>query len=340
MEFNRGAFPGATNIPLLNDEQRHLIGIRYKEKGQDKAIELGMELITPEIRASLLKAWRHFITKNPEGYLYCFRGGLRSRITQKWLAEDGIDYPLIPGGYKSLRKRLIEHLDQLSATLPFVLIGGRTGSGKTLLLKRLPASIDLEGLARHRGSSFGRMASPQPTTIDFENSLAVSMLQLAAQNPRQIYIEDEGKLIGRLAIPHQLRNRMLTLPLVLLKAPIERRIQVAETDYIINLHQMYVARFGTEKGSDLFAEHHRSALHRIRKRFGADKTEKSRCLFEAGLKQHRLNNDTTAYHPYISMLLTEYYDPMYDYQLRSKNRKVIFTGTADEVSYWARTRQP
>ncbi len=335
MEFSRGGLPGAVNIPLLDDEQRHQIGVRYKEQGQDKAIELGLTLITAEIRQSRVSAWREFIAANPDGFLYCFRGGLRSRITRQWLSENGTDYPLIPGGYKAMRSFLIEQLDRLSTGLPFVLLGGRTGVGKTRLLKHLPAHIDLEGLAGHRGSSFGGLTTPQPSTIDFENSLAVAMLRHNEHKPHQIFLEDEGKLIGRVSIPLALRERMLTLPLVLLEEPLERRIEVAEKDYITDLHQMYLTKFGAHNGSELFAEHHRSALHRIRKRFGAENLEKTRNLFEDGYKQHLQRNDTSGYHAYIAMLLTTYYDPMYDYQLQSKNRTVLFSGPADDVAQWA-----
>ena len=111
VEFDKGAFPTSQNIPLLNDQQREAVGTCYKQKGQDAAISLGLELAIPEIREQRLTQWQQFITAHPEGYLYCFRGGLRSRTTQSWLKEQGIDYPLITGGYKAMRTYLLQQLD-------------------------------------------------------------------------------------------------------------------------------------------------------------------------------------------------------------------------------------
>ena len=79
VEFAKGAFPNTLNVPLLDDDQREVIGKRYKDAGQDEAIKLGLELFTPEIRQHRLAEWQQFTTDYPEGYLYCFRGGLMAR---------------------------------------------------------------------------------------------------------------------------------------------------------------------------------------------------------------------------------------------------------------------
>ena len=147
VEFVKGAFPGATNIPLLDDAQREVIGKRYKDAGQDEAIRLGLELATDEIRAERLEAWRAFCEAHPSGYLYCFRGGLRSRTTQQWLRESGVDYPLVRGGYKAMRRFLIDELEISAASVPLVCVSGLTGVGKTRVLKKTRHHVDLEGLA-------------------------------------------------------------------------------------------------------------------------------------------------------------------------------------------------
>jgi len=116
VEFAQGAFPGVTNIPLMNDEERHRVGLQYKQKGQDSAIELGHELVSGEIKQSRVAQWVEFARANPQGYLYCFRGGLRSRISQQWLAEAGIQYPRIIGGYKAMRSFLLESLEKILPT--------------------------------------------------------------------------------------------------------------------------------------------------------------------------------------------------------------------------------
>ena len=195
-EFLKGAIPNAVNVPILDDEQRERVGLCYKQHGQEQAINLAHKLLEPQQRQLRVDSWAEFATANPSGYLYCFRGGKRSQFAQSWLKERKIDYPLVPGGYKIMRHYLLQQLDHHSGTLPFTLISGKTGSGKTLLLPRLPHHIDLEALANHRGSSFGATLTPQPGIIDFENRLSVAMLQLAQLSPTTIYLEDEGKLIG------------------------------------------------------------------------------------------------------------------------------------------------
>ena len=101
IEFRQGAFPNAINLPLLSDEQRHLIGICYKELGQVEAIALGHKLVSGEDRNEKMKAWLSEINRGPsETYLYCFRGGLRSQISQQWIRELGGKILIIEGGYK------------------------------------------------------------------------------------------------------------------------------------------------------------------------------------------------------------------------------------------------
>ena len=105
VEFNEGAFPTARNIPLINDEERHVIGKTYKDLGQDEAIKLGVELVSGTTKSDRLAQWQQFTKTHPEGVLYCFRGGMRSKVTQQWLFEEtGVRYPRVKGGYKVLRR--------------------------------------------------------------------------------------------------------------------------------------------------------------------------------------------------------------------------------------------
>ncbi len=148
VEFAKGSFPSAENAPpLMNDEERHRVGICYKEKGQDKAIELGgHQLVSGDIKAQRIEAWKRFVARHPEGgYLFCFRGGgLRSRLTQQWIRDSGIDYPLVKGGYKALRRFLIDSLEAQIESGQFRILSGRTGTGKTRVLMQLPNPVDLE----------------------------------------------------------------------------------------------------------------------------------------------------------------------------------------------------
>ena len=333
-EFQRGYFPTSVNLPILDDKERELVGTCYKEQGQERAVELGHALLNGDKKDARIEGWSQFATTNPQGFLYCFRGGKRSHIAQQWLQDNNINYPLIDGGYKALRTHLLQTLEYYSLSLPLVLLSGKTGSGKTQLLPKLPCHIDLEQLANHRGSSFGSVLTKQPTNITFENALAIAMLKAAQQTPTQVYIEDEGTLIGRISIPETLRARMLKLPAVLLTTSIEKRVEVSEKDYIADLLTAYREAYGMADGLQRFIEHHKGALKKIHKRFGADNVKRSMKMFDDGISRLAADNSTCGFHPYIENLLTQYYDPMYEYQFKSKNRKVIFSGNAEAVAEW------
>ncbi len=180
----------------MSDAERAQVGICYKQQGQDAAIKLGHQLVSGELKAQRLAQWAAFARQHPQGYLYCFRGGLRSQTVQRWLREEGIDYPLVIGGYKAMRRFLLEELERSLASASFVLVSGKTGTGKTRVIAHLARAVDLEGLANHRGSSFGQMPTPQPSQIDFENGLSIALLRLLAKSSGPIFLEDEGRLIG------------------------------------------------------------------------------------------------------------------------------------------------
>ncbi|MEX2365320.1 MAG: tRNA 2-selenouridine(34) synthase MnmH, partial [Pseudohongiellaceae bacterium] len=234
VEFARGAFPMAKNRPLLDDDQRQQIGLRYRQSGQEAAIALGEDLATEQIRSRRLADWRQFLELHPDACIYCFRGGLRSHIAQSWLAQSGLDCPLVAGGYKAMRTFLLASMNRLLQETPLLLLSGPTGSGKTRLLQRLPRNIDLEGLARHRGSAFGRTLAPQPAQISWENAFAIALLKQAhAPDSRgPLLLEDEGRLIGRIALPQTLQQTMKQADLLVLEESLEDRVRLIIADYI------------------------------------------------------------------------------------------------------------
>ena len=138
IEFEGGAFPTAINLPLMNNEERRLVGIRYKEKGNAEAVKLGQELVGGEVKQERIAAWAEQIERRPDTMLYCFRGGQRSKISQQWIAEEtGTVIPRLEGGYKAFRNFLIDQFDPAAQTAIPVILGGRTGTGKTILLQQL-----------------------------------------------------------------------------------------------------------------------------------------------------------------------------------------------------------
>ena len=155
-EYHDGHIPHSANLPLLTDDERKKVGTCYKRKGQEAAITLGTELVSGDARKERMTAWIRFIADNPTAVILCFRGGLRSQTVQKWLAESGLQRPLIRGGYKALRRHLLRTTIRVASEKKIIIVAGKTGTGKTHLINNLTRSVDLEGLANHRGSAFGR----------------------------------------------------------------------------------------------------------------------------------------------------------------------------------------
>ncbi|MFT5597620.1 MAG: tRNA 2-selenouridine synthase [Chitinophagales bacterium] len=336
IEFAKGAFPYSANIPLLDDQQREQIGIQYKNAGEEEAIELGLKLATPDIRAERLEQWLDFCRGHAQGYLYCFRGGLRSRTTQSWIREQGVEFPLVKGGYKAMRRFLIDELATSVDQLPFVIVSGLTGSGKTRVLQQIQHHVDLEGIANHRGSAFGRAASDiQPSVIDLENQISIELLKHRHHFPgKPVFLEDEGRCIGRVNMPEILYKKMQKAPRAILEVDVESRIQLISEDYIENAWPQYQALYG-DLAEVEFSRYILENLARIQKRLGGDKYKQVRQCFEAALIQFYVDQDSSEFYDGIHTLLVDYYDPMYRYQLSNKDVDIIFQGPEDSYLEWA-----
>ncbi len=330
VEFARGAFPNAVNLPLMSDTERHEVGIRYKQSGQAAAIELGHQLVAGASREARIQGWCEFARRHPDGYLYCFRGGLRSSTARQWMREAGVDYPLVLGGYKAMRRFLLEELERSVDAAQLLLVAGKTGCGKTRVIEAVERAVDLEGLARHRGSSFGRLLDPQPSQIDFENALSIALLRSLATGATLV-LEDEGKLIGRLSLPHRLRDRMREAPLLVVEESVASRVEVIFADYIVDLGRRYTDRHG-EEGAQQHEMHLREGLSRVRKRLGGVLyTEIDSLMVEAFT--HR---DDALHRRWIELLLVKYYDPMYDYQIAQREGEVMAAGSREAIITRAR----
>lgn len=331
-EYNAGAYPQATNLPLLDDHQRHLVGLCYRQKGKDEAINLGHQLVSDVIKESRLAAWQSFIHNHPQAVLCCYRGGLRSQISQQWIEEStGLFLPRLAGGYKKLRKYLLDQLDPTKLNCTPILLGGRTGSGKTILLGHLENGVDLESIANHRGSSFGRQLSPQPGQADFENRLATALINHRHQGYRYLVVEDEGKHIGKRYIPRSLANHLGKGDLVLLEAPLEQRILTIFDEYVIRAQDDYICANGNKKGLELWIDDIMQSLQRIGKRLGSQRLIHVSKLMRVAHQEQLRTNSAELHISWIKVLITEYYDPMYDYQLKKKNREPVLCGSKSEV---------
>lgn len=336
IEFARGSFPGAINIPLMTDVEREQVGIRYKEQGEHAAVALGHELVSGHVKEGRIAAWIEQVKRNANAALFCFRGGLRSQTVQAWLASEGYHLPVVDGGYKALRAYLLNSLEECLCETSLVVIGGRTGVAKTALLNqasdmlRLPV-IDLEGLAHHRGSAFGKRAEPQPTQVNFENRIAIELLKLRNGGHQQVIMEDESRLIGRCALPLTLQEKLRAAPLVVLDASLEDRVHHSWENYILSNYREQVALCDSHEAAfSAFATSLRLSLANIQKRLGGARYQELSEVLEKALLAHS-QGDPEQHKQWITVLLRDYYDPMYDYQLKSKQRHVVFRGNFNEV---------
>jgi len=332
VEFADGAFPTAENHPLIDDDERHRIGLTYKDEGQDQAIELGEQLVSGELKARRIGQWKDFLQRHPDAVLYCFRGGMRSKTSQRWLFEEtGISCPRVRGGYKAMRRFLLDQIEQNSAICRPVVIGGRTGVGKTRLLNRCDAQVDLEGLAHHRGSAFGNHPQPQPGQIDFENSFSIALMKQVSADNRHFAVEDESRNIGSRHIPPAFFARLETAPLVLLEASDEERVDITLQEYVHDSLASFQDAGESEKGFGQWADYLQNSLDRIRRRLGGDRHARVSKMLQDALALHARTGDTQGHRAWIACLLHAYYDGMYEYQLSKKAQRIVFSGTQSEV---------
>lgn len=332
VEFAQGSFSNATNLPLMSDDERAAIGTCYKEEGQEAAISLGHKLVSGTLKTARLAAWREFVAAHPEGVLYCFRGGLRSQTTQQWIINDcGVEFPRVRGGYKALRRFLIDNTERIVEKMDIVVLSGRSGTGKTRLLKKLDNSIDLEGIANHRGSAFGNTTTPQPTQINFENNLAVALLKAEADGFTTLVIEDESRNVGSLHVPSILHNKMSESPMVNLIVSDQDRIDITVQEYACDIHKDYCQQFGDDEGLVKLEEHLLASLAKLQKRLGGERFTRMKNSMEAAVQQLSSRQSYQAFGDVFGELLLNYYDPMYDYQMSKKADRIAFNGSREEV---------
>ena len=331
IEYNKGAFPNTVNLPILTDEERHVIGIKYKEAGNESATALGYDLVSGEVKEARVKGWMAFIEAHPNAYLYCFRGGSRSRITQEWLHEAGVDIPRLEGGYKAFRNFLLDVLSGTWMKAKPITLGGHTGSGKTKIIYQVDKSIDLEGIANHRGSSFGRYIDPQPQQIDFENTLAYEMVKHDAKGFKHLVLEDESRNVGKCFINKDLFDWFRSNTMVILDVTFEERIANTLEEYVISSQRDHISRYGEEEGLTKWFEYIEGSMTRVKKRLGGDRFNDVYNTFKDNYESQLATGSYDAHEAWIAMFLRDYYDPMYEYQMSKSTRPIEFKGNAQEV---------
>lgn len=256
-EYAKGHIIGAYNIPLLDDEGRAEIGTLFKKDSPSSAFMRGLDLVGP--RMSHFVAAANEYLGDEKGVVYCWRGGKRSN-SMSWLFNmSGMTTKTIPGGYKAYRTRVQNMLAKHPVRL--LVLGGKTGAGKTLLLHKMRDKgeqiIDLEGLANHKGSAFGWIGEEaQPAVEQFENLLAQDIYNLDPE--KVVWIENESRMIGRIPIFQKFWDRLKSSPLVNIEIPTGSRVK--------HLSRIYNAK----NVDDL-----REAFTKIQKRLGGLNIQKA-----------------------------------------------------------------
>ncbi len=231
-EFAEDHLPGAINLPVLDDDERARVGTIYKQVSPFDARKLGASLVA----ANAARHLRETLADRDGGWkaiVYCWRGGQRSGSFAGILKQIGWRIDTIEGGYKSWRSLVVDRVQTGPIAAPVVVLDGNTGSAKTAILQRLAARgvqvIDLEGLARHRGSLFGAFAGGQPSQKCFEGQLAIAIETLDPARP--VLIEAESSRVGDLLIPKALWRAICAAPRIRLEVPLHERAAYSVRDY-------------------------------------------------------------------------------------------------------------
>ena len=294
-EYYKGHMPNSINIPLFDNEERAKVGTIYKKKGKEKAIFEGLKFFE-EKTDNLLNSLFDYINSRQNNLIegkpsepiiriYCARGGMRS-LSIAWLLEK-YKYKTVTlkGGYKKYRNWT---LNSFTKKWNIVIIGGKTGTGKTKILKLLEKhcyqTVDLEGYASHRGSTFGGLGmGKQPSNEQFENMISERLLLFNQINP--IYVEAESANIGSCKIPHEFFIQMK-------KAP---RIEIIRSES--NRLEELVSTYSIFKQEDL-----QECVLRIKKRLGPERVK----LAIESIKKKKWE--------LVCKAVLEYYDKCYEYE--------------------------
>ena len=292
-EYQQGHVPGAYSLPLFSNEERAEVGTIYAKSGKFAAIERGLEIVGPRLSRMLRQG--KALSRKGKLMVYCWRGGMRSASVAWLLRLENVDLEVYPGGYKGYRRSFSDLLD---SGWRFVVLGGPTLCGKTEILKTLSRQgeqvLDLEGMARHKGSAFGGLGQgEQPNNEQFSNLLH---FELEKMDPAQIiWCEGESLNIGKVTMPREFYDLLDASPMIHLSIPQESRLQRALTEY-------------GSMPSKLLED----SFEKIKRRIGLDVAQKGISAIENGDLRTAIE------------LAMDYYDKTYQYALQKRKGHVLF----------------
>ncbi len=297
IEYKESHIPNAINIPVFSDNEREEIGILYKQKGKRTAIRRALEIVGPKVLNLYLEFEKHF-QKNTLMVVYCARGGMRSSAVTSLFKEFSLPLVRLKDGYKGYRQYINNELPEMFKTIKFVSLYGKTGSGKTNILKEIKNIgydiLDLEACANNRGSLLGGIGlGERYTQKTFESLVFESLLN---RKTNLVFTEGESRRIGNIVMPKYMYDNLLNSQKIYINTPMENRVKIIKDEYV-----------KIENSKDEMKE----AINKLRK-YASTK--------EVDTYIEQLNNDD--YDNLIKDIIENYYDKVYS--TKDKEFSIIF----------------
>ncbi len=310
IEFEKGCLPGALNMGLFDNTERAEIGTLWQHHGHDAALGKGYEFL--DRSENTLLASINQLPKDKPLYVYCAKGGLRSRMACNLIRSTGREPIQITGGYRQFRFFCDNSFVSFgTSSAKIIILSGLAGAGKTFIINHLNNALDLEHCAQHSGSAFGHIGEQPATTKNFEANILDSISNLDLS--KSIFVEAESRRIGKLSIPNPIWQKMCKADQIVIEAPLEVRVQRMIDRYVFPQNKLLLDELV-------------SATEKL-KRFFSNKRYAEVLLL---LKQEK-------YQDYWSILLAEHYDGLYSKAI--KTRKTLGSVCAEDPIKAAREIQ-